>query len=167
MSKKNNILLLISSLCILTSCKAKKNFIKIDGSYNLVLNEQNNLNDGRKIINTTINEFTGFDKDKKEIINLLNEVTDCKYKEKNKIKGINGGDYNTYSVTFSYSNLKKINFLFDTFDRTYIHDYENNTIINFDNSIYNYDRLNNLREKVKEVFKTVDSSYKDVTIKEI
>lgn len=167
MFRKNNLLLLISSLCILISCKTKKNFIIIDDSYNMILNEQNNLNDGRKIINTTINEFAGFEKDKKEIINLLNEITDCKYKEKNKIKGIDGGDYCTYSVTFSFSNIKKINFSFDTLDRTYINDYESSTNISFDDSIYKYDCLTNLREKIVNVFNTVNSSYKDITVKEL
>lgn len=167
MSRKNNILLLISSLCILTSCKAKKNFIKVDNSYTLILNEKSILNNGRKIIDTTIKEYDGFDNDKERIITLLNEITDCKYKDKNKIKGIDGGDYSTYSVTFSFSNIKKINFSFDTLDRTYINDYESSTNISFDDSIYKYDCLTNLREKIVNVFNTVNSSYKDITVKEL
>ena len=149
---------------MVTSCKKKQNFTKVDESFNMVIKEEQHQLVGLKTINTVINDYNELYCDKLEVIDLLNNVTDCKYNPDLRASSINGETYNTYFVSFTKEDAQ-IEFRFDSWNRTYISDTNLNSWIEFDNNKYRYSCLNQLRDKVLNLLDTVSDEHKEVSEK--
>lgn len=159
------LIILIGLTSFSTSCNKKQNFTKIDETYTMLLKSEYTYSLGQKMKKVLIKEYDELYCEKLEVIDLLNNVTDCKYNDALRPSIITVGNYNKYFLIFSKNNQDVIEFKFDNVGkgRTYIYDKIIKTSITFDNNKYNYSCLNQLRDKILYLNDNIEDEHKEIT----